>query len=220
MRFESRRYGEWSGDRCRAFPETLRRRSSGADATTTDHFIMYVKDRQANWAEYLLRRRGILVEEPGRTTPKNLIYAHRTCQAISRPPGRDRDKESARPAGLTARSSRLTRCPAQRKQKSPSLWGEGDRGSTQVGAPFVADVPSHRRLTAPPGARYTQPTRICDLQTCDLLISRARSRGVFGALLRSRLPASGPLSLTLRPHLLVPVNALFYSRWAVEGLNL
>ena len=97
------------------------------------------------------------------------------------------------------------------KQKSPSLWGEGDRGSTQVSAPFDNDVPSHRRITEPPGARYTQPTHVCDLQICDLLISRTHSRGVFGALLRSRLPADDLLSLTLRPHLLVPVNALCFS---------
>ena len=42
--------------------------------TSSSHFIMYVKERQANWAEYLLRRRGILVESPV-INPRNLIYA-------------------------------------------------------------------------------------------------------------------------------------------------
>jgi hypothetical protein len=67
------RIGEWSGTDVERF---LRR--YGVDVwggrTTTDHFIMYVKERQANWAEYLLRRRGIPIESPV-YNPRNLIYA-------------------------------------------------------------------------------------------------------------------------------------------------
>lgn len=57
------RYGEWSGTQVAAF---LRR--YGIDVwggrANTDHFIMYVKERQAKWADYLLRRQGIAVEGP------------------------------------------------------------------------------------------------------------------------------------------------------------
>jgi hypothetical protein len=42
--------------------------------TSSNHFIMYVKERQANWAEYLLRRRGVPVESPV-INPRNLLYA-------------------------------------------------------------------------------------------------------------------------------------------------
>jgi hypothetical protein len=67
------RYGEWGGQDVARFL-----RHYGVDVwavrTTTDHFIMYVKERQANWAEYLLRRRGVLVESDV-VNPRNLVYA-------------------------------------------------------------------------------------------------------------------------------------------------
>lgn len=67
------RYGSWGGVDVSNFL-----RHYGIDVwglrTTTDHFIMYVKERQANWAEYLLRRRGILLESAV-INPQNLVYA-------------------------------------------------------------------------------------------------------------------------------------------------
>lgn len=67
------RYGEWSGTEVARFL-----RHYGVDVwggrATTDYFIMYVKERQANWADYLLRRRGIAVEGPAYNS-KNLGYA-------------------------------------------------------------------------------------------------------------------------------------------------
>jgi hypothetical protein len=67
------RYGEWTGTDVARFLKHYGVDVWGGRATT-EHFIMYVKERQANWAEYLLRRRGIAVESPV-LNPKNLGYA-------------------------------------------------------------------------------------------------------------------------------------------------
>ncbi len=85
------RYGEWSGTDVARF---LRR--YGVDVwggrANTDHFIMYVKERQANWAEYLLRRRGIAVEGPV-LNPKNLSYAQMHAPGDQPPAWADRDRQ-------------------------------------------------------------------------------------------------------------------------------
>ena len=59
--------------------------------TTSDHFVMYVKERQANWAEYLLRRRGISVDTAVRD-PANLGYAQQHAPGDQPPAWADRDK--------------------------------------------------------------------------------------------------------------------------------
>jgi hypothetical protein len=51
---------------------------------------MYVKERQANWAEYLLRRRGIAVESPV-LNPKNLGYAQMHAPDDQPPAWADRE---------------------------------------------------------------------------------------------------------------------------------
>jgi hypothetical protein len=67
------RYSEWSGTEVVRFLTHY-----GVDVwggrTTSDHFIMYVKDRQAKWAEYLLLRRGIPVDSVP-CDSRNLTYA-------------------------------------------------------------------------------------------------------------------------------------------------
>lgn len=70
-----RRDSQWSG---RDVADFLRHYGvqTWAGRTTTDHFIMYVKKRQANWAEYLLRRRGIPLESES-FNPANLVYAQK-----------------------------------------------------------------------------------------------------------------------------------------------
>ncbi len=84
-----RRDGQWSG---RDVAEFLRHYGvqTWAGRTTTDHFIMYVKERQANWAEYLLRRRGIPLESPV-YNPANLGYAQKYAPGDQPPAWADRE---------------------------------------------------------------------------------------------------------------------------------
>jgi len=59
---------------------------------TGDHYIFTVKVRQANWAEYLLQRRGIPVE--GRShNSKNAVYAQSHMPGDQPPAWADRDKK-------------------------------------------------------------------------------------------------------------------------------
>jgi len=59
---------------------------------TGDHYIFTVKGRQANWAEYLLQRRGIPVE--GRShNAKNSVYAQAHMPGDQPPAWADRDKK-------------------------------------------------------------------------------------------------------------------------------
>ncbi len=84
------RYGEWSGTDVARFLRHYGIAVWGGRATT-DHFIMYVKERQANWAEYLLRRRGIQVESPIHN-PRNLVYAQMHAPSDQPPAWADREK--------------------------------------------------------------------------------------------------------------------------------
>jgi len=85
------RSGQWSGTDVERFLKHY-----GVDVwggrTTSDQFVMYVKDRQANWAEYLLRRRGIPVESPVHN-PRNLTYAGTHTSGDQPPAWADRDKK-------------------------------------------------------------------------------------------------------------------------------
>jgi hypothetical protein len=85
------RYGAWSGTDVARFLEHY-----GVDVwggrTTTDQFIMYVKERQANWAEYLLRRRGIAIESPVHN-PRNLTYAQAHAPGDQPPAWADRPEK-------------------------------------------------------------------------------------------------------------------------------
>jgi len=84
-----RRDGPWSG---RDVARFLRHYGvqTWAGRVTTDHFIMYVKERQANWAEYLLRRRGIPLESAV-YNPANLGYAQKYAPGDQPPAWADRD---------------------------------------------------------------------------------------------------------------------------------
>lgn len=94
------RDGDWSGTDVAGFL-----RHYGVDVwggrTTSDHFIMYVKDRQANWAEYLLRRRGIPVESSV-YNPNNLLYAQQHAPGDQPPAWADGDRSAGKqqPSGL------------------------------------------------------------------------------------------------------------------------
>lgn len=85
------RDGHWSGSDVAHFLKHY-----GIDVwggrTTTDHFIMYVKERQANWAEYLLRRRGIPVDSEVRN-PANLVDAQHHAPGDQPPAWADRGAE-------------------------------------------------------------------------------------------------------------------------------
>jgi hypothetical protein len=65
---------------------------------TSDHYIFSVKGRQANWAEYLLQRRGIPVEGRSYNT-KNAVYAQSHLPGDQPPAWADReaDREKKRP---------------------------------------------------------------------------------------------------------------------------
>lgn len=83
------RDGHWSG---RAVADFLRHYGvqTWAGRTTTDYFIMYVKKRQANWAEYLLRRRGIPLGSDV-YNPANLGYAQQHAPGDQPPAWADRE---------------------------------------------------------------------------------------------------------------------------------
>lgn len=85
------RDGQWSGSDVVHFLKHY-----GVDVwggrTTSDHFVMYVKERQANWAEYLLRRRGIPVESAVYNAA-NLVYAQQHAPGDQPPAWADRKPE-------------------------------------------------------------------------------------------------------------------------------
>jgi hypothetical protein len=91
------RYSEWSGNDIAAFLRHYGVAVWGG-RTTSDHFIMYVKERQANWAEYLLRRRGILVESAV-INPRNLTYAAQHAPGDQPPAWADGQRTRSQPAG-------------------------------------------------------------------------------------------------------------------------
>lgn len=90
------REGNWSGSEVAHFLKHY-----GIDVwggrTTSDHFVMYIKERQANWAEYLLRRRGIPVDSAV-YNPANLVYAQQ--HAPGDQPQAWADRESAPKTGI------------------------------------------------------------------------------------------------------------------------
>ena len=89
--FRVSRDSSWSGNNIEQF---LRRYGVivWGRRVTSDQYIFTVKGRQANWAEYLLQRRGIPVE--GRShTAKNAVYAQSHMPGDQPPAWADRDKK-------------------------------------------------------------------------------------------------------------------------------
>ena len=161
------RYGEWSGIDVERFL-----RHYGVDVwggrATTDHFIMYVKERQANWAEYLLRRRGIAIEGPV-LDPKNLGYAQMHAPGDQPPPGPTGNRSVAACSIHFSISS--TEATSRSANKNPPRFGAKGIAVPPKSARLSHEVvPSQRRLTVPAGAPYSHT------------IWGARSRGVFDGL--------------------------------------
>lgn len=86
------RQGDWSG----AEAERLLRHYSvkiWGRSFTSDTVCFFVKERQANWAEYLLLRRGIPIVSP-LYNPANAIYAQKHAPGNRPPAWADKDRNA------------------------------------------------------------------------------------------------------------------------------
>jgi hypothetical protein len=89
-RFETPREAEWAGAEVERLLRHYGIRVWGRGFTDTTVYF-YVKERQANWAEYLLLRRGIPLVGP-LYNPANAAYARQYAPGNRPPAWADRDR--------------------------------------------------------------------------------------------------------------------------------